>query len=138
MSEVSVTASGVSGNPQLESVRIDQWVWAARLVKTRSQGTAACKAGHIKINGDTVKPSAPVRVEDIVTSTRHQSEKIYRVIALGTKRGSAVVAAGLFEDLTPPPLPKPERPMDIIREPGTGRPTKRERRQLDALRGFMK
>lgn len=117
------------------SVRVDAWVWAARLAKTRSQATAACKAGHVRVNDSTAKPAQAVDVGDIVRVRLHGFEKTYRVTGLGTRRGSAEEAAKLFEDLTPPPPPRVERPTDVMRERGAGRPTKRDRREIDRLRG---
>ncbi|WP_167143859.1 RNA-binding S4 domain-containing protein [Canibacter zhoujuaniae] len=122
----------------MSGVRVDVWVWAARLAKTRSQATAACKAGHIKVNGATAKPAHNLKLGDTVRSTLYSVERIYRVEAFATKRGSAAEAAALFTDLTPKLPPKPERPAEIVRERGAGRPSKRERRQLDALRGFVR
>ncbi|MFC5337487.1 RNA-binding S4 domain-containing protein [Leucobacter denitrificans] len=119
----------------MESVRIDSWVWAARLAKTRSQATAACRAGHVRINDVAAKASQPVRVGDEVRVRLHGFDRIYRVTGLAIRRGSAAEAAKYFEDLTPPPLPRVERPADIIRDRGAGRPTKRERREIDRLRG---
>jgi ribosome-associated heat shock protein Hsp15 len=107
-----------------------------RLAKTRSQATAACKAGHVRVNDATAKPAQAVSVGDTVRVRLHGFEKIYRVVGLATRRGSAAEAALLYEDLTPPPPPKVERPTDIVRERGAGRPTKRDRRELDRLRGF--
>ena len=118
-----------------EKVRLDSWVWAARLAKTRSQATAACRAGHIRVNDAPAKASQPVRVGDVVRSRLHETERIYRVVGLATRRGSATEAAQYFEDLTPPPLPRVERPMAILRDPGAGRPTKKDRREIDRLRG---
>lgn len=117
------------------SVRVDAWVWAVRLAKTRSQATAAVKAGHVRVNDAPAKPAQPVSVGDIVRVRLHGFEKIYRVAALATRRGSATEAATLFEDLTPPPPPKVERPSDVVRDRGAGRPTKRDRRDIDRLRG---
>lgn len=117
------------------SVRVDAWVWAARLAKTRSQATAACKGGHVRVNDTTAKPAQPVSPGDIVRVRLHGHEKIYRVAALAIRRGSAAEAAKLFEDLTPPPPPRVERPAPVTREPGAGRPTKRDRREIDRLRG---
>lgn len=90
----------------------------------------------MKVDGETAKPAQPVRVGDTVRVRLHGHEKIYRVTGLALKRGSAAEAAQLFEDLTPPPPPRVERAAPVIREPGAGRPTKRERRQLDRLRGW--
>lgn len=118
------------------AVRVDAWVWAVRLAKTRSQATTACKAGHVRVNDATAKPAQSVDIGDIVRVRLHGFEKIYRVAGLAARRGSAAEAALLFEDLTPPPPPKAERPAAVVRDRGAGRPTKRERRDLDKLRGF--
>lgn len=119
----------------MSRVRVDTWIWAARLTKTRSQATTACRAGHVRVNDQTVKAAALVGVGDVVRVRLHGFDKIYRVVGIGTKRGSAPEAAKLFEDLTPPPPPRVERPLMPIRDPGAGRPSKRERRELDRLRG---
>jgi len=118
-----------------DSVRVDSWVWAVRLAKTRSQATAACRAGHIRVNDTTAKPAQPVRVGDIVRARLHEQERIYRVVGLATRRGSATEAAKHFKDLTPPPPPRVERPAAVVRDRGAGRPTKKERRDLERLRG---
>ena len=118
-----------------QSVRIDSWVWGVRLAKTRSQATTACRAGHVRINGVAAKAAQPVRIGDEVRVRLHGFDRIYRVTGLPTKRGSATEAAKHFEDLTPPPPPRVERPMPVYRDPGAGRPTKRERREIDRLRG---
>ena len=120
------------------TVRVDQWVWAVRLAKTRSQATAACKAGHIYVNGNAAKPAQAVSPGDTVRARLHGHERVYRVIAVATRRGSASDAAKLFDDLTPTAPPKMDRPAAVVRDPGTGRPTKRERRELDRLRGFRR
>ena len=118
-----------------DSVRVDTWVWGVRLAKTRSQATAACRAGHVRVNGAAAKAAQPVRTGDEVRVRLHGFERIYRVTGLTVRRGSAADAAKHFEDLTPPPPPREERPAAIVRDPGAGRPTKRERRDLDRLRG---
>lgn len=117
------------------SVRVDSWVWAVRLAKTRSQATAACRAGHVRVNGQTAKAAQPVNVGDEVRVRLHGFDRVYRVTGLATKRGSAVEAARHFEDLTPPPPARTERPAPVLRDRGAGRPTKRERRDIDRLRG---
>ncbi|WP_297083946.1 RNA-binding S4 domain-containing protein [uncultured Demequina sp.] len=123
------------------SVRADAWVWAVRLTKTRSQATAACKAGHVRVNGDRAKPSTPVRVGDRVEVTLVHPNgpaqvRIAEVRQLLVKRVGASVAAQAYVDQSPPPPPKAERPAPVaLRERGAGRPTKKERRALDRLRG---
>lgn len=119
----------------MDSVRVDAWVWAVRLAKTRSQATSACRAGHVRVNGQTAKAAAPVRVGDEVRVRLHGFDRIYRVTGLAIRRGSATEAARYFEDLTPPPPPRVERPAAVVRDRGAGRPTKRERREIDRLLG---
>lgn len=118
-----------------DSVRVDTWVWGVRLAKTRSQATTACRAGHVRVNSATAKASQAVRIGDEVRVRQSGFDRVYRVTGLPVRRGSAVEAAKHFEDLTPPPLPREERPADIVRDRGAGRPTKRERRDIDRLRG---
>lgn len=118
-----------------ESVRADAWVWAVRMFPTRSAATAGCRAGHVRVNGERAKPAQPVRVGDEVRVQRGTLERILIVRGLLTKRVSAAVAAEHYTDLTPPPPPRVERRSVARRDPGTGRPTKRDRRDLDRLRG---
>lgn len=110
-------------------------MWAVRLAKTRSQATTLCRGGHVRVNSATAKAAQQVKIGDEVRVRLHGFDKIYRVTGLATRRGSATEAAQYFEDLTPPPLPRVERPADIVRDRGAGRPTKRERRDIDRLRG---
>lgn len=120
-----------------DSVRVDVWLWSVRLFKTRSAATAACRAGHVRINGDRVKAAQPVRIGDEVRArTTHEHIVIVRGLLL--KRVSAVVAATALEDLTPPPPPREEAPIPVLRDRGAGRPTKRDRRNIERMmiRGF--
>ncbi|MET0806006.1 MAG: S4 domain-containing protein [Lacisediminihabitans sp.] len=117
------------------TARVDSWVWAVRLAKTRSAATAACKAGHVQVNGERAKPAQTVRVGDEVRLRTADAERTVRVVRLVVKRVGAVVAAECLVDLTPPPPPKEERPTTATRDRGAGRPTKRERRDLEKLRG---
>jgi ribosome-associated heat shock protein Hsp15 len=117
------------------SVRVDAWTWAIRLYRTRSAASAACKAGHVKVNGVGVKPSHPVRLGDTVRAYTPGGERVVVVTGLVGKRTSATLAARNYEDQTPPAPPKEERPAPIVRERGSGRPTKRDRRLVERLRG---
>ncbi len=119
----------------MESVRIDVWLWSVRQCKTRSLATAECKAGHVRINGDPVKPASPVKVGDEVRYRVDGFDRILRVTKLLKKRVGAPVAATCYEDLTPV-RPRVAMPPVMRREPGTGRPTKKERRELDRLLGY--
>ena len=116
---------------RIDSVRIDQWLWAARCFKTRSKASAACKAGHVAIDGETVKPSKAVRPGAFVRVLTPGGLRILEVAALGSRRVSATLAQELYVDHTPPPEPRTEPA--IQRERGTGRPTKRDRRRLEDL-----
>ncbi|WP_226345433.1 RNA-binding S4 domain-containing protein [Agilicoccus flavus] len=118
------------------SVRVDVWLWSVRVFKSRSQATAACRAGHVRIGGAGVKASAPVRVGDRVTVTGGPYPRILVARTLLTKRVGAPIAAAAYLDESPPPPPREERPAVVAaRERGAGRPTKRDRRRLDRLRG---
>lgn len=116
--------------------RVDRWIWAVRLVKTRAQGTAACRGGHVRVNGVRAKAATPVRVGDEVRVTTEAGQRIVVVREILLKRVGAPVAAKAIEDRTPPPPPKEERPTVPRRDRGAGRPTKRERRQIERLRGY--
>jgi len=117
------------------SVRVDSWIWAVRVVKTRSAATAATKAGHVRVNEERAKPSQSVRLGDEVRVRLEGYERILIVRGLAVKRVGAPAAALLFDDLTPPPPPREERPVTVVRDRGAGRPTKRDRRELEKLRG---
>ena len=117
------------------SVRVDAWVWAIRLFSTRTAATAACKAGHIKVNDASAKPAQIVRIGDRVRALTPGGERIVIVTGLISKRTSAPLAALNFDDQTPPPPPREERPATVLRERGAGRPTKRDRRLIARLRG---
>jgi ribosome-associated heat shock protein Hsp15 len=121
----------------VDSVRIDKWLWAARVFKTRSLAADACDGGKVHLNDQAAKPSKLVRPGDSVNVTLPQGRRrILKVVAVDDRRGSAQVAAKLFEDHSPPPPPRAPFVRPPFRAPGAGRPTKRERRDLDRLRGF--
>jgi ribosome-associated heat shock protein Hsp15 len=117
------------------SVRIDSWLWAVRVYKTRSLATAACRAGHVRLNGERAKAAQSVRVGDEVRARIAGFDRILTVKGLIAKRGSATVAAANVVDLTPAPPPRETVPSAPVRERGAGRPTKRDRRELDRLFG---
>lgn len=116
------------------TTRVDAWLWAVRIYKTRSAATAACRAGHVRVNRAGAKASTPVKIGDRVEAFVER-ERILEVAVLVDKRVGAAVAATCLVDHSPPvPVVKRE-PRVFVRERGTGRPTKRERRALDRLRG---
>lgn len=116
----------------MDRVRVDAWLWGIRLYKTRTAAATACRAGHVRVNGERAKPATPVTVGDEVAA-RTDRERVVEVRRLLTKRASAPIAAEAFVDRSPPP---PARlPALGLRDRGAGRPTKRERREIDRLRG---
>ena len=118
----------------LESVRLDKWLWAARVFKTRSIAAHACDGGKVDVNEQAAKPARTLRPGDVIRVSLPQGRRrILKVTALGDRRGSATVARTLFEDLTPPEPPRIRLAIPPRREPGAGRPTKRERREIDRL-----
>lgn len=117
------------------TTRVDAWIWAVRLAKTRSAATALCKAGHVRVNGERAKPAQTVKPGDEV---RVRTEAITRTVVvreLLAKRVGAPQAAAAYEDRTPPPPPREERVVIGARDRGAGRPTKRDRREIDRLFG---
>lgn len=117
------------------TVRVDVWIWSVRLAKTRSTAAAACKAGHVRINGDRAKPAQPVNPGDEVRIRQEGRERIVKVTRLIRKRVGAPVAVECYTDHSPPPPPREAVAPAGIRDRGTGRPTKRDRREMDRLRG---
>lgn len=118
----------------MDATRVDRWLWSVRLFKTRSDATAACRGGHVRVNGTPAKPATPVRVGDRIEARVHGWHRVLEVAKVIDKRVGAAIAAGCLVDLSPPPPPKDEGPPTFARDRGSGRPTKRERRQLDRLR----
>lgn len=116
------------------ATRIDSWIWSIRLTKTRSAAGSACRAGHVRLNGVTAKPAAPLAVGDRVSVRIGGRERIVEVVKLINKRVSAPAAAECFIDHSPPPPPREVLASLPRRDRGAGRPTKRERRQLDQFR----
>ena len=124
-------------NDPAHSVRLDRWLWAARVFKTRSVAADACDGGKVDVNEQSAKPAKALRPGDVVRVTLPQGRRrILKVAALDDRRGSATVARALYEDLTPPEPPRPRWAAPPLRTPGAGRPTKRERRALNRLRDF--
>jgi ribosome-associated heat shock protein Hsp15 len=119
-----------------DSLRVDKWLWAARVFKTRSLAVSACDGGKVDVNDQAVKPAKNLRAGDVVKVTLPQGRRrIVKVAALDDRRGSATIARALYEELTPPEPPRLRQARPPWRAPGAGRPTKRERRDLSRLRG---
>ncbi|WP_028927028.1 RNA-binding S4 domain-containing protein [Pseudonocardia acaciae] len=117
----------------MESTRIDRWLWAVRLTKTRPDAAAACRGGHVRVNDQPAKPATPVTPGDQVRARINHTTRTVEVVRVIQKRVGPAAAAACFIDHTPPPPPTPVLPV-ARRERGAGRPTKRERRVLDAFR----
>jgi ribosome-associated heat shock protein Hsp15 len=118
--------------------RIDKWLWAVRIFKTRSQASEACRKGRIIINGIQVKPSRDIRTGEIILIRKPPAVYTYRVISLLQKRQSAPLAKECYEDLTTIEELNKLKINDTLffkRDRGAGRPTKKERRILDKMRG---
>lgn len=115
------------------SVRIDRWLTAARMYKSRTASQEACAASHVKVNGKNVRASQAVHVGDKVEARAPRGDVILVVIALADKRLSPPKARELYEDHSPPPEEKPE--VVAERERGMGRPTKTDRRRMERFRG---
>ena len=124
-------ATNTAGPPA--SARVDSWIWAVRVLKTRSAATAASKAGHVRVNDERAKAAQAVRIGDEVRVRTGEGERILIVRRLIVKRVSATVAAECFDDLTPPPPPREERVLTAVRDRGAGRPTKKDRRDIEKL-----
>ena len=119
----------------MDKVRVDKWLWAARMYKTRSMASDACTGGHVQVNGETAKSSLKVQVGDMVDARTPGGMRNLEIMALGDKRGPAKVAVTLFTDHTPPP--EPTIPGDITFDRGSrkgrkgARITKKDRRKYD-------
>jgi ribosome-associated heat shock protein Hsp15 len=118
------------------SLRLDKWLWAARFYKTRSLAVRACDGGKVDVNGQSAKPHKLIRPGDRIKLSLPNWRREVKVLLLSDRRGPASGARLLYEDLTPPLPPAALRTTPpIVRSQGAGRPTKRERRLLDRLRG---
>ncbi|WBT38568.1 RNA-binding S4 domain-containing protein [Hyphomicrobium sp. DMF-1] len=121
--------------------RLDKWLWFARVAKSRTLAATAVTEGKIKVNRvKAEKASQAIKIGDVVTSRLHRNVRVLKVLGLGERRGPAAEAQLLYEDLTPraPPAGAAADTGEPMawgeRAPGAGRPTKRERRQIDELK----
>ncbi|CAH2394437.1 RNA-binding S4 domain-containing protein [Mesorhizobium ventifaucium] len=119
--------------------RIDKWLFFSRAVKSRSLAAKLVVAGRVRINRDkAAQASDLVRAGDVLTITLERRIFVWKVLGTGSRRGPAEEARLLYEDISPPPTPKGEAVRDAIpalRDAGSGRPTKKERRETDRLLG---
>lgn len=125
-----------------EDVRIDKWLWVVRLFKTRTQAGEACRGGKVKIGGNSVKPSREIKVGDLIEVQWNHITRTVQVKQLGTNRVGAALVEHFMTDLTP--KEEFER-LELMRQykaehrpRGTGRPTKKERRDIDRIKGLEK
>ncbi|MED7950830.1 RNA-binding S4 domain-containing protein [Kitasatospora sp. NPDC058201] len=117
------------------SVRVDSWIWSVRLAKTRSAAADACKAGHVRVNGERAKPAQSLKPGDEVRVRQEGYERVVVVRKLIRKRVGAEVAAECLVDNSPPRPPRELLAVPGLRDRGAGRPTKRDRRDMNQLRG---
>jgi len=118
-------------------MRLDKWLWAARVFKTRGLAAAACDGGKVDVNDQAARPAKSLRRGDLLRVSLPQGRRrILKVAALDARRGPATAARALFEDLTPAEPARARLAPTPRREAGAGRPTKRERREIDRLRSW--
>jgi len=122
-----------------DRIRIDKWLWHARFLKSRTLAGKFCQAGNVRVNDALItKAHATVGPGDALTFATGSRVRVVKIKAVGNRRGPAPEAQSLYDDLSPPPPPKTERPFAPAktgeREVGAGRPTKAERRAIDKLR----
>jgi ribosome-associated heat shock protein Hsp15 len=116
--------------------RIDKWLWHARVVRTRTAAAALVTAGNVRLNTERVTAaSQPARVGDVVTIALDRAVRVMKVMGFADRRGDADAARLLYEDLTPAVPSKAAESATAERDPGSGRPTKQERRAIDRLLG---
>ena len=121
----------------MDRQRIDKWLWHARVVRTRSAAAALATSGHVRLNSQRIDAaSRTVRAGDVVTVALDRAVRILKVAGFADRRGAADDARLLYEDLTPAPVPAEQEPAEPAeREPGAGRPTKRDRRAIGRFTG---
>ncbi|MDZ4264293.1 MAG: S4 domain-containing protein [Mycobacterium sp.] len=121
----------------MDSTRVDRWLWAVRLTKTRPDAAAACRGGHVRVNDRPAKPSTMVSPGDEVRARVGDTTRIVQVMRVIHKRVGAADAVTCYLDRTPPPPPTVVVPV-AARDRGAGRPTKRDRRILDRWRAAQR
>lgn len=120
-------------------VRIDKWLWAVRLFKTRSLAAAACAAGKVKIADHPVKAARDVHIGEVITAATGEITRTVKVLGIVERRVGAKLVPDLLEDLTPPAEYAKQRERSllpgVLRPKGSGRPTKKDRRTMDGFFG---
>lgn len=121
----------------MSSVRLDKWLWAVRIYKTRSDAAEACRTNRVLVNGTYVKPSREVKVGEVVSVKKMPVTYTFRVLNLVSSRQPAKNVPEYAQNITPQEeldkLNIPRETIFIVRDRGAGRPTKKERREIDAL-----
>ena len=122
-----------------KSLRIDKWLWYARFFKSRTLASKLCSSGKLRLNSQLIcKGHATVRQGDVLTFPKENNVRVIKVVSIASRRGPASEAVKLYEDLEPPQFDGFKKIKSIpgvaIREEGSGRPTKAERRAIDKLR----
>ncbi|MDB5130967.1 MAG: RNA-binding protein [Mucilaginibacter sp.] len=121
-----------------EKLRIDKYLWAIRIFKTRTLAADACKAGRVKLDGQNIKPSHEVKVDEIYNVSKGIERKVVKVTGLLENRTDAKTAVNYYEDLTPVEQTHAFKSVFnasiLKRDRGAGRPTKRDRREIDDLK----
>jgi ribosome-associated heat shock protein Hsp15 len=125
----------------MEEVRVDKWLWAMRIFKTRTIASEACKKGRVMVNNISVKPSRTIRKGDIIQVRKPPVTYSFKVLALADKRMGAKMVPDFMENITPPDqyeiLELNSISGFVDRQRGTGRPTKKERRDLEQFTGSI-
>lgn len=117
-----------------QPLRIDRWLWAARFFRSRTLAAAACASGRVTVNDQRATAHKLVRPSDVLEITTPDGTRRIRVLGTNERRGPAPVARLLYDDLTPPAPPRERSESIAWRDPGAGRPTKRDRRRIDRWR----
>jgi ribosome-associated heat shock protein Hsp15 len=121
--------------------RLDKYLWSVRIFKTRSEAADSCKTGRIKVNGTEAKSSRDVKAGDILEVRKQNISFRFKVLSLIDRRQPAKLVSGFIENITPEEelakLYAPKENIFLYRDRGTGRPTKKERRDMDDLLGFL-
>jgi ribosome-associated heat shock protein Hsp15 len=122
----------------VDKQRIDKWLFFARVMKSRTLAGKLADAGKVRVNGDKIgSASALIKIDDVLTMSLERKILVYKIVAFGERRGPYIEAQELYEDLSPPVVKSPTVdyvPAPALREPGAGRPTKKERREMDKFR----
>lgn len=123
----------VRDHEEVETTRVDRWLWAVRMFKTRSAASDACAGGHVSVNGSPAKAATKVHVGDRVEARVAQRDRVLEVVRILDKRVGAPIAVTAYVDHSEPLPPTGSVPPPLARDRGAGRPTKRDRRAIDKM-----